>query len=65
VADNTRLYPGSGTLDFRSYYLALKETGYEGFVSVECFPVPDGRTAAEKALHFLKQCEENIKFIDL
>jgi sugar phosphate isomerase/epimerase len=60
VADNTRLYPGSGTLNFGQYFSVLKEIGYEGFVSVECQPIPDGRTAAQKALRFLKQCEENI-----
>jgi sugar phosphate isomerase/epimerase len=57
VADNSRLYPGSGTLDFESYFSVLDEIGYEGFISVECFPRPDGKTAAERALHHLKQCE--------
>jgi sugar phosphate isomerase/epimerase len=60
VADNTRLYPGSGTLDFKRYFSVLDEIGYEGFVSVECLPVPDGRGAAERALRFLKQCEGSI-----
>jgi sugar phosphate isomerase/epimerase len=60
VADNTRLYPGSGALDFKNYYSALRETGYEGFISVECLPWPDGKTAAERALRFLKQCEAHI-----
>ena len=60
VADNTRLYPGSGALDFKRYFSVLDEIGYEGFVSVECLPVPDGRTAAQKALNHLKQCEKDI-----
>jgi sugar phosphate isomerase/epimerase len=60
VADNTRLYPGSGILDFRRYLSVLTEIGYEGFVSVECLPVPDGGTAARKALDHLKQCEKDI-----
>jgi sugar phosphate isomerase/epimerase len=60
VADNTRRYPGSGTLDFRRYFSVLEETGYEGFISVECLPVPDGRTAAQRALSHLKQCAGDI-----
>jgi sugar phosphate isomerase/epimerase len=58
VADNTRLYPGSGTLNFRNYASALEAIGYDGFISVECLPWPDGKTAAKKALSHLKQCEE-------
>jgi sugar phosphate isomerase/epimerase len=60
VADNTRLYPGSGTLDFKRYFSVLNEIGYEGFVSVECLAFPDGRAAAQKALSYLKQCERGI-----
>jgi sugar phosphate isomerase/epimerase len=60
VADNTRRYPGNGILDFKSYFSALKEIGYDGFISVECFPVPDGRTAAQKALGHLEQWERDI-----
>jgi sugar phosphate isomerase/epimerase len=61
VADNTRLYPGSGMLDFRSYFSALNEIGYKGFIAVECLPYPDGETAARKALEYLRQCELEIK----
>lgn len=57
VADNTRLYPGSGTLQFQNYFSALKEIGYEGFVSLECLPRPDGETAAKRAIEYLRQCE--------
>ena len=57
VADNTRMYPGRGTLDFKGYFSALKEISYGGFVSVECLPKPDGETAAIKALAQLKSCE--------
>ena len=55
AADNTRLYPGSGRLDFERILGKLKDAGYEGFVNVECFPVPDGHTAAERAAAFLKK----------
>jgi sugar phosphate isomerase/epimerase len=60
VADNTRRYPGSGTLDFEDYFWALNDIAYQGFVSVECLSIPDGRTAAQKALDHLKKCEQGI-----
>ena len=57
VADNTRLNPGSGTLDFAEYLAVLSGIGYAGYVSVECLPIPDGDTAASRALAHLKACE--------
>lgn len=55
AADNTRKYPGSGQFDFAAYFQALRETGYSGYVTVECLPWPDGITAAQRALQHLKQ----------
>jgi len=57
VADNTRMYPGSGILDFKGYFSVLKEINYKGFVSVECLPIPDGETAVQKTLTHLRSCE--------
>ncbi len=37
TADNTRLEPGVGCLDHRPTFAALREIGYDGYVSVECF----------------------------
>jgi sugar phosphate isomerase/epimerase len=56
VADNTRMWPGSGVFDFRTYFRALDDIGYKGYVSVECLPEPDGITAATKALEHLRLC---------
>jgi sugar phosphate isomerase/epimerase len=61
VADNTRWYPGSGTLDFAKYFSALEEIGYDGFVSVECLPEPDGNTAARRAIEHLKKCAASFQ----
>jgi sugar phosphate isomerase/epimerase len=36
IADNNRLQPGAGCLDFRPPFRALKEIGYAGYVSIEC-----------------------------
>jgi sugar phosphate isomerase/epimerase len=54
VADNTRMWPGSGVFDFQSYFRALDSIDYGGYISVECLPKPDGITAATKALEHLK-----------
>lgn len=36
VAENTRVEPGPGSLDFRPGFAALKEAGYAGIIEVEC-----------------------------
>ncbi len=36
IADNNRLQPGAGCLDFTVPFGALKQIGYEGYVSIEC-----------------------------
>ena len=36
TADNNRLQPGAGCLDFAPTFRALKEIGYKGCISIEC-----------------------------
>jgi sugar phosphate isomerase/epimerase len=36
IADNNRMQPGAGYLDFATPFAALKQIGYDGFVSIEC-----------------------------
>lgn len=55
VAENTRWYPGHDRLDFDEVFAALEEVGYDGFVSVECMPLPTGPEAAKQAYDFLTQ----------
>ncbi len=45
-ADSNRHSPGSGHIDFVPVLQALEETGYEGSLSIECLPLPDGEAAA-------------------
>lgn len=54
LADNSRRYPGSGQFDFSRILDALKEIGYDGYLSVECLPWPTGEEAAQKAIMFLR-----------
>jgi sugar phosphate isomerase/epimerase len=47
--------PGFGEVDFRPIADALKETGYDGFVSVEVFNFEDGaETIASRSLEYLR-----------
>jgi len=60
-ADNSRCYPGSGQFDFRKIIQALRDVGYDGYLSVECLPKPDGKTAALKAKKHLLDCINSIE----
>jgi sugar phosphate isomerase/epimerase len=44
--DSNRLAPGMGHMDFAPIVTALREIGYDGYVSAECFPQPDSDSAA-------------------
>lgn len=54
VADSNRMYPGAGHLDFKSMAKTLINIDYHGYVVVECLPLPDGKSAAKKALDYIK-----------
>jgi sugar phosphate isomerase/epimerase len=45
LADTNRQAPGHGHLDVAGILEALSETGYEGYLAFEVFPLPDARTA--------------------
>ncbi len=55
VADSNRWPPGAGHLDFKSILQALRETGYQGWISGEFLPQPDAVTAARDGLAYLKK----------
>jgi sugar phosphate isomerase/epimerase len=49
--------PGFGDVDFKPIAAALKEVGYEGYVSVEVFKFEEGPEAiATRSLDYLKRC---------
>lgn len=53
IADNTRRYAGSGSLDFSKVICAAREIGYDGYLSLECLPLPDADTAARRSAAYL------------
>ncbi len=54
VADSNRWYPGAGHIDFRSVLETLYATGYQHYVSGEFMPKPDGESAAQEAITYLR-----------
>jgi len=55
VADSNRQAPGQGNLDFPAFLQALTATGYDGFVSVELFPLWYGIALAQPGEEALRR----------
>jgi len=52
-------YPGSGEIDFVPIFGALRDVGYDGFVSVEVFDFSPGpETIARKSIEYMKHANE-------
>ena len=47
-ADNNRLAPGKGHIDFPAIFKALINSNYHGFISAEILPMPDDLSAIKK-----------------
>ena len=60
VADSNRYAPGMGHIDFKSVLKALREAGYQGYLSAEIVIKPDFKTAAKFTLETLKNAEEEV-----
>jgi len=53
--DSNRLAAGSGHLNYDSILKALRTTGYNGYLTLEAFPLPDSITCASMNASFLRQ----------
>ena len=52
LMDRNRQVPGNGDFDFAPILREIKNTGYDGPITMECLPLPDPQTALEKAAAF-------------
>ena len=60
VADNNRLAPGEGHLNFDSIIRSISKTGYNGFLTVEALPIPSAYECAKSGIKFLR--DEIVKY---
>jgi sugar phosphate isomerase/epimerase len=54
LADSNRRPAGCGHTDFAPIAEALRQIGYAGYVSAECFPYPDENAAAQHTIRAFK-----------
>jgi len=45
IADSNRHYAGAGHIDLKEIINSLKTVNYHGYISAECLPLPDSKTA--------------------
>ncbi len=60
LADNTRMEPGTGDIDFVASFKVLKENGFDGYMAYECGISGDDAKAKEanlkKSLDYMREC---------
>jgi len=57
LADNTRLEPGTGDIDFAGSFKVLNEIGFSGYLTFECIVVsPDRDAALKKSMAYVRDC---------
>ena len=65
LADNTRMEPGTGDIDFVAAFRALRKAGFKGYMAFECGITGEGtagkRRAIRKSLDTLRSCIKKAK----
>jgi sugar phosphate isomerase/epimerase len=55
LADNTRLQPGTGDINWSAGLQALKEIGYSGYLAFECRLTDDPKAALAQSVRFIRE----------
>ncbi len=55
LADNNRMLPGYGNIDWAGCIAALKSVGYAGYLNLECSASGDPATTLPAASQFLRR----------
>ncbi|MCW8132152.1 MAG: sugar phosphate isomerase/epimerase [Planctomycetota bacterium] len=62
LADNTRMEPGTGDIDFVAGFKALAEIGFDGYMAYECGISGDDKgKSLEKSLAYVRECIAKAK----
>lgn len=56
LADNTRLEPGTGTIDFKAAFDALREIKFDGYMALECGLSGEAESALPRCVEYLRSC---------
>lgn len=56
LADNTRLEPGTGSINFRAGFAALKKAGYAGYAALECGLSGPADEVLPRCVEYLRDC---------
>ncbi|MCW8131340.1 MAG: sugar phosphate isomerase/epimerase [Planctomycetota bacterium] len=56
LADNTRLEPGTGCIDFKSAFRVLKQKKFGGYMALECGLSDKASVALPKCAQYLRAC---------
>lgn len=54
LADNNRMFPGQGHIDFPSVIKTLKKIGYSGYLSMEITPGADFERSARQGINYIR-----------
>ena len=54
LADNNRLAPGQGSINFARLFRIIRSFGYSGYLSAEILPLPDDEAAVQQVSKYLK-----------
>ena len=54
LADSNRKYPGAGNFNFKHFFDLLRKINYNGWLSVEVFPIPDQNTSVIRSFQYIR-----------